>query len=92
MAHHIDPDLILYQVLPSECEHLNSPIIVEGKETRDHIEDIESKSLPYFHLDERPDAGYFYYTSFKDAYDLLSPLIVGRGGLRKKIVSINIFV
>ena len=82
----------VYQVLPSDCEHINSPIIVEGGKTKDYLENTEIKSLSYFHLDERPDTSYKYYTSFKDAYDFLSPLILSRGGLHKKTVSTNIFV
>ena len=82
----------VYQVLPSDCEHINSPIIVEGLKTKDYTENTESKSLSYFHLDERPDSSYYYYTSFKDACDFLSPLIVSRGGLYKKPASVNIFV
>ena len=82
----------VYQVLPSDREHINSPIIVEGLKTKDYTENTESKSLSYFHLDERPDSSYYYYTSFKDACDFLSPLIVSGGGLYKKPVSVNIFV
>ena len=84
--------VVFHKVLPLECDQVDSPAIVQGKEDKDYIAESASISLRYFHLPERADTSYFYYTSFKEAYDLLSPLIVGRGGLRKKIVSINLFV
>ena len=86
------PSRRVFQVLPSDCEHINSPVIVAGGKTKDYTENAESKSLSYFQLEERLDTSYHYYTSFKDACAFLTPLIVSRGGLHKKIVSINTFV
>jgi len=77
---------ILHLVSPADCEHLNSPVIVEGIKTKFGVVNTESISLRYFHLDEAYDSSYFYYSTMEDALQLLTPLIIARNGLCKKKV------